>query len=75
MGCQKLNTDASVKQVFKSCTIGGLIHPSNWVKGFYEKIGECNISSAEIWALSEGLCMAWEMRIPNLEVETDSDRH
>lgn len=75
VGWLKLNIDASIKHKPSSVAIGGLIlnESGRWSNGFYGRIGTCNLLSAEFWVLREGLTLAWNMRIPNIEVETDSE--
>ena len=44
-----------------------------WIAGFSKMIGHCQASVAEEWAIMEGLCLAWELDIKNLELECDAD--
>lgn len=75
VGWLKLNTDASVRHCPDSVGIGGVIrnNEGDWVCGFHGRIGACSVITAELWAIREGLLLAWNRIIPHLEVETDSE--
>jgi ribonuclease HI len=80
-GRVKLNTDASVRKqhghTTGPATAGGVIRKDNgqWIVGFTSKLGVCDSTQAELEALRDGLCLAWERgyRQLDLEVETDSE--
>ena len=53
---------------------GGLIRDSAgfWVKGFSRSLGTGTSMLAECWALRDGLFLAIQLGIQNLEVELDA---
>ena len=53
---------------------GGLIRDNsrNWVKGFSRSIGLRTSILVELWALRDGLILATQLGIQNLEVELDA---
>ncbi|KAL3846302.1 hypothetical protein ACJIZ3_003705 [Penstemon smallii] len=61
-GWYKINTDGSV-----------LTNTKTWVLGFTRSLGESTITSAELMAAREGLCLAWERRFQKVELELDSE--
>ncbi|CAA7049014.1 unnamed protein product [Microthlaspi erraticum] len=54
---------------------GGVLrnHLGDWCGGFALHIGRCTAPLAELWGVYYGLCIAWDRRIPKLEVEVDSE--
>ncbi|KAF2287057.1 hypothetical protein GH714_037261 [Hevea brasiliensis] len=71
-GAFKLNIDGSVKGRF--ATGGGLIRNDQvrWIRGFAYNIGSCSVPCAELWALLEGIKLAWTLGIRSLQIECDS---
>ncbi|KAG5545975.1 hypothetical protein RHGRI_018218 [Rhododendron griersonianum] len=54
-------------------TVGGLIMGANgeWV-GFQRKIGSNSVLGAELWALRDGLKLALDLSLLDIEVEMDA---
>ncbi|OMP00857.1 hypothetical protein COLO4_12315 [Corchorus olitorius] len=73
-GWAKLNTDGSWNQASDDAAIGGVIrgHCGEWIIGFSQAIGKCSIDMAELWAIQQGISLAWSRGIRALEVESDS---
>lgn len=73
-GWYKLNTDGSVKGPHKNTGAGGVIRDSdgNWVIGFAKNLGLMTIFQAELWALYQGLELAIELNITDLEIDIDA---
>ena len=74
MGWFKLNTDGSSLGNPGLAGGGGIIrnHVGDWVGGFSRAIGITTSVQAELRALKDGLNLAIDLRILNLEVEMDS---
>jgi len=53
---------------------GGLIRNSDgvWIRGYLRSIGYTTSVMAELWALMDGLFLAIQLGISNLEVELDA---
>lgn len=53
---------------------GGLLHNGDgwWLGGFYIFLGSCSILKAEAWAVLEGMCLASDLGVELLEVDSDS---
>ena len=74
VGWHKLNTDgASFGNLGNACR-GGIIRDSKrkWVRGFLRSIGYATSIVAEVWALRDGLKLAFSIEIQNLIVELDA---
>ncbi|XP_061350360.1 uncharacterized protein LOC133295534 [Gastrolobium bilobum] len=73
-GWWKLNVDAALRRNPCQAACGGLIRDEygNWVSGFVYNIGSCDPLTAEFWGILKGLQFAWEMKVQNLIVESDS---
>ena len=69
----KLNTDGSCKNDWEAGA-GGVIRDSvgHWISGVCMKIRKSSVLMAELWALYQGLNLAWEVGIKRLLVEVDS---
>lgn len=71
----KINTDARVGNRDEEAAIGGVLREDHGkgIIGFKGKIGKCALNMAELWAIREGLSLAWERRHPQVILETDSE--
>uniref|UniRef100_A0A2N9HXU9 CCHC-type domain-containing protein n=1 Tax=Fagus sylvatica TaxID=28930 RepID=A0A2N9HXU9_FAGSY len=74
LGWFKLNTDGSSLGNPGLAGGGGIIrnHEGDWVGGFSRAIGITTSVQAELRALKDGLNLAIDLRILNLEIEMDS---
>ena len=74
MGWFKLNTDGSSLGNLGLAGGGGVIrnHVGDWVGGFSRAIGITTSVQAELRALKDGLNLAIDLGILNLEIEMDS---
>ena len=73
-GWHKLNTDGvSLGNQSKACS-GGLIRDNEgrWIRGYSRSIGHMTSVMAELWALRDGLNLAFQLGIRWLEVELDA---
>ncbi|KAE8711420.1 putative short-chain dehydrogenase [Hibiscus syriacus] len=43
-----------------------------WLVGFHQNIGRCSAFQAEFWALFDGLTLAWNRGIKDVEAELDN---
>lgn len=70
----KINTDRVLLVEDSIGSVGGIIrdYKGNWVAGFAMNIGDCDIVAAELWAILQGLTLAWNLGIRSVIVETDS---
>ncbi|KAF7808310.1 putative ribonuclease H protein At1g65750 family [Senna tora] len=73
-GWVKINVDGAWREPSNRATCGGLIRDcyGNLQLGFMRNIGNCNILTAEVWAILSGLEAAWSMGFKKVELETDS---
>ncbi|KAE8712104.1 hypothetical protein F3Y22_tig00110264pilonHSYRG00315 [Hibiscus syriacus] len=55
---------------------GGVLRDSNgnWLAGYQQNIGRCPIFQAELWAVLDGLSIAWEHRNRSIIVEVENWR-
>lgn len=69
-----LNTDGASRGNPGLATVGGVLRDEEgtWVQRFAFNIEMCSAPLAELWCVYYGLCIAWDMRIPRLELEVDS---
>ncbi|KAK9005733.1 hypothetical protein V6N11_043155 [Hibiscus sabdariffa] len=69
-----LNVDGSVTPNSRAASIGGLIrdHLGNWISGFTKSIGISNVLRSKLWAIFNGLQVAWSHGIKILQVQSDS---
>ena len=74
-GWMKLNTDGVVFGNSIQVGGGGVIRDSNgeWVAGFVRKLGSMSSILAELWALKDGLLLARQLDILNVNIELDAD--
>ena len=74
LGWFKLNTDGSLLRNPGLAGGGGIIrnHVGDWVGGFSRAIGVTTSVQAELRALKDGLKLAIDLRILNLEIEMNS---
>ncbi|XVF12079.1 hypothetical protein REPUB_Repub08aG0083700 [Reevesia pubescens] len=70
----KLNVDIGLRGQSGAAVAGGLIRDDRgvWLLGFIYRIGICEVLSAELWAIFQGLKFAWDNGFRNVELETDS---
>ncbi|KAJ9185788.1 hypothetical protein P3X46_005380 [Hevea brasiliensis] len=68
----KLNTDGSV--VADSNLAVGLFRDANgfWLAGFGLNLDACDIYSAELWGILQGLQLAWQYGFRQLVVKVDN---
>lgn len=73
-GWFKLNTDGASFGNPGKVGAGGLIRDlcGNWIKGFSRSIGLTSNIIAKFWALRDGLQLAIQLEIQNIEVELDA---
>ena len=73
-GWYKLNTDEASFGNPRKARGGSIIRDreGHWVKGFSRSIGFTSNIMAELWALRDGLRLANQLGIQNLEVEMDA---
>nr|POE59596.1 putative ribonuclease h protein [Quercus suber] len=71
----KLNTDGVVFGNPIQVGEGGVIWDSNgeWVAGFVRKLGSMSSVLAKLWALKDGLLLARQLDIINVNIEFDAD--
>ena len=72
-GWTKLNTDGAVFGDPRKAGGGGLLHNSkgDWIASFTRKLGSMSSIMAELWALKEGLSLARQLNLANLNIEID----
>ena len=73
-GWMKLNTDGASLGNPGAAGAGGLIRncSGGWVKGFSRSVGFATSTIAEFWALRDGLILASQLGIQDIEVELDA---
>ncbi|CAN1161711.1 Putative ribonuclease H protein At1g65750 [Linum perenne] len=73
-GWYTLNTDGSLIPTTSSAAAGGVIRDDQgrFVLAFSSNLGSCSIVRAEIWAILEGMVLAWDKGIRKLRIQTDS---
>ena len=73
-GWCKLNTDGASLGNPGKVGGGGIIRDSDgkWMKGFARSIGFTTSITAEFWALRDGLLLADQIGVQNLEIELDA---
>ena len=73
-GWMKLNTDGASLGNPGATGAGGLIRncSGGWVKGFWRSVGFAMSTTAEFWALRDGLILASQLGIQDIEVELDA---
>ncbi|XVE58507.1 hypothetical protein DITRI_Ditri04bG0175000 [Diplodiscus trichospermus] len=73
-GWVKLNTDGSLRPSGETARGGGLVRDANgsWMCGFSFNIGSCDVSAPELWAVVQGLKLAWQKGFRRVVLETDS---
>ncbi|KAE8698724.1 hypothetical protein F3Y22_tig00110597pilonHSYRG00708 [Hibiscus syriacus] len=74
VGVLRINIDGSVNSSTNEAADRGLIGDSEgrWITGFVRNIGRCSILHAELWAIMDGLSLAWESGARSFEIEVDS---
>lgn len=75
VGWVTFNTDGSYREGDDLGGCGGVFRGCNgeWLAGFCYRIGGCNALLAEVWAVLQGLRIAWDKGFRKLNVEVDSD--
>lgn len=73
LGWFVLNTDGCVKGSTKVAGASGLIRNDKgvWIRGFTVNLGSYGVDEVELWAVWHDLKVAWDLSIPNLEVQLD----
>ncbi|KAK8986158.1 hypothetical protein V6N11_082436 [Hibiscus sabdariffa] len=72
-GWLTLNIDGSVSTISSHGSAGGLIRDSegSWLTGFNRHLGITTPLQAELWAIHEGLLLAWSIGFERLQCQTD----
>nr|POE84494.1 putative ribonuclease h protein [Quercus suber] len=75
IGWVKLNTDGAMFGNPIKAGGGGVLWDSNgnWVAGFMRKLGSMSSILAKLWALKDGLLLARQLDILNVNIELDAD--
>ncbi|KAK8552637.1 hypothetical protein V6N13_121024 [Hibiscus sabdariffa] len=62
-GWIKVNVDASVSTVDRSTGAGGALRDDHgtWLSGYARFVGRCDALLAELWAMHDGLLLAWDL--------------
>ncbi|XVF29674.1 hypothetical protein REPUB_Repub15cG0142300 [Reevesia pubescens] len=70
----KINVDVGLRGQSRVAVAGGLIRDDKgyWLLGFVYRIGICEVLSAELWSILQGLKLAWDRGFRKVELETDS---
>ncbi|CAL1358846.1 unnamed protein product [Linum trigynum] len=73
-GWCKLNVDGASQGNPGKAAAGGVFRDDQrrWLGGFCYSIGDCSAACAELWAIKQGLEMAWRRDLRLLIVESDS---
>ena len=71
----KLNTNDAMLGNPKKDGRSGVLRGSNgdWVAGFMRKLGSMSSIMAELWALKDGLLVARQLDILDINIELDAD--
>ncbi|KAK8652699.1 hypothetical protein V6N13_126724 [Hibiscus sabdariffa] len=71
-----LNTDGSVCSSSHHTKTGGLLRDNigSWIQGFGRCIGITNAFTAELWAILDGLNLAWQLGLEFIQVQTDCSK-
>ncbi|KAL3834231.1 hypothetical protein ACJIZ3_008967 [Penstemon smallii] len=70
-GWFQLNTGASVILTFQASIYGSA---GRWIVGFTARLEPCNMRSAELQAVREGMKLAWKRGLKKVIIETDSEQ-
>uniref|UniRef100_A0A2C9V942 Uncharacterized protein n=1 Tax=Manihot esculenta TaxID=3983 RepID=A0A2C9V942_MANES len=72
----KLNTDGAWDSTTGIGKAGGVIRNSEgaWLAGYNRLVGVSSIHNAELWAIFDGLTLAWNMNFRRLVVDCDNAR-
>lgn len=67
----KLNTNGAVFGEPKKAGEGRVLQCSNgdWIAGFAKKLGTMTSTMAELWALKDGLSLAQQLNLQNINIE------
>ncbi|KAE8662503.1 hypothetical protein F3Y22_tig00113337pilonHSYRG00175 [Hibiscus syriacus] len=68
-----LNIDGSVSPVSNFGSVGGVVrdHVGNWIIGFHKAVGITAPLQAELWAILQGLEVAWSHGFELLLIQSD----
>ncbi|KAK9003597.1 hypothetical protein V6N11_084237 [Hibiscus sabdariffa] len=71
-----LNTDGKVCPSSRYAQLGGLFRDSrgSWLHGFGHLIGIVDAFSAKLWAIYDGLLLAWQLGFGFVQVQSDCSR-
>lgn len=71
----KLNTDGAIFGEPKKAGGGGVLRCSNgnWITGFARKLGTVSNVMAKLWALKDGLALAKQLNLLNVNIELDAE--
>ncbi|KAK9046564.1 hypothetical protein V6N11_052450 [Hibiscus sabdariffa] len=72
-GWIKVNVDASVSTIDRSAGAGGALRDDHgvWLSGYTRFVGRCDALLAELWAMHDGLLLAWDLGFRFVELESD----
>ncbi|KAL4325431.1 hypothetical protein GQ457_11G002310 [Hibiscus cannabinus] len=72
-GWIKVNVDASVSMVDRFVGAGGALRDDSgaWLSGYARYVGRCDALLAELWAIHDGLLLAWDLGFRFVELESD----
>ncbi|XVF35312.1 hypothetical protein REPUB_Repub18cG0134800 [Reevesia pubescens] len=70
----KINVDGSVSSDNGMAFAGGVIRDNNgeWITGFKYRVGICDITTAELWGIYQGINLCWNKGYREVELESDS---
>ncbi|KAK4283002.1 hypothetical protein QN277_000008 [Acacia crassicarpa] len=73
-GRWKLNVDGAVSSLCAEAGCGGVLRDDSgqWLAGFLKKLGICDALNSELWAMAEGLSLAWDLGIRKVMLESDA---
>ncbi|KAL5787746.1 hypothetical protein ACOSP7_004695 [Xanthoceras sorbifolium] len=73
IGCVKLNIDGNRNNISGAIAAVGVVrnHDRQWIKGFVMNKGKGCILEAELWAVFEGLKMAWDGGFRKVQIDSD----
>ncbi|KAF7831717.1 ribonuclease H [Senna tora] len=74
LGWVKLNVDGMGNEASKVAGCGGVCGgvEADFLRGFVQNLGDCNVLSAELWAILSGLRLLWNGGYKKVMVDSDS---